>query len=274
MKNKCNVARDLMPLVIDGVASEESQQYVDEHIAECTECALTYGAMRVELPRANQEKERAEMEKAAKRMKKMRILRGVLGCVLGILFFVIGSWTVEKINYRLTQYCSEMVSLDRYTASVMQLPNGIGVVMLRMNETDNLCAVPSIHYVRTIQEDKVKTVLEIELKTTIIPQYRDGDSAFNLKIDRTVFTGNITDEGWMMPQYDWEGTDGPIDEIVLISNDVERKVIYQHGDNVPFASKELGIFYDTQHSARPSDYSHEEWMKALYQVKYAVPEWQ
>ena len=72
MKNKCNVARDLMPLVIDGVASEESQQYVDEHIAECTECALTYGAMRVELPRANQEKERAEMEKAAKAMKKMR----------------------------------------------------------------------------------------------------------------------------------------------------------------------------------------------------------
>ena len=47
MKRKCNVARDLMPLVIDGVASEDSQQYVDEHIAECTECALTYGAMRV-----------------------------------------------------------------------------------------------------------------------------------------------------------------------------------------------------------------------------------
>ena len=88
MKNKCNVARDLMPLVIDGVASEESQQYVDEHIAECTECALTYGAMRVELPRANQEKERAEMEKAAKKLRRKHVLRGIAGTLAGILTFL------------------------------------------------------------------------------------------------------------------------------------------------------------------------------------------
>ena len=88
MTNNCNVARDLMPLVIDGVASEESQQYVDEHIAECTECALTYGAMRVELPRANQEKERAEMEKAARKLRRKRIFRVVLAAVLSIAIFL------------------------------------------------------------------------------------------------------------------------------------------------------------------------------------------
>lgn len=274
MKNKCNVAKDLMPLVIDGVASEESKQYVDEHIAECTECALTYGAMRVELPRISAEKEKAAMELAAKKMRNKRILRGVMGGVLAILLFIIGSWTVENLNYRLTQYCSETVSLDRYSASVMHLPNGIGVVMLKMNEADNLCTAPRIHYVRTMQDGEVKTVLEIELMTTIIPQYRDGDSALNIKIDRTLFLGNITEEGWMIPQYDWEGTDGPLDEIVLISNDTGRRVIYQHGDNVSLASKELETYYETQHSSRPSDYSHEEWMNKLIQVKYAVPEWQ
>lgn len=98
MKNKCNVAKDLMPLVIDGVASEESQQYVDEHINECTECALTYGAMRVELPRANQEKERAEMEKAARKLRRKRILRGVAGAVMGILIFLIFNLAVPEIQ--------------------------------------------------------------------------------------------------------------------------------------------------------------------------------
>ena len=38
MKNNCDMARDLMPLTIDGVASEASQNYVNEHLAECAEC--------------------------------------------------------------------------------------------------------------------------------------------------------------------------------------------------------------------------------------------
>lgn len=88
MKNKCNIAKDLMPLCIDGVASEESQQYVDEHIAECTECAVTYGSMKVELPRANEEKERNKLELAAKRLRRKRLLRGVTGTVVGIVIFM------------------------------------------------------------------------------------------------------------------------------------------------------------------------------------------
>ena len=89
MKSKCNVAKDLMPLCIDGVASEESQQYVDDHIAECTECAIAYGEMRVELPRANQEKERAEMERAAKKLRRKRVLRGVVGGMAGVVIFLL-----------------------------------------------------------------------------------------------------------------------------------------------------------------------------------------
>jgi predicted anti-sigma-YlaC factor YlaD len=67
MKNECNVAKDLMPLVIDGVASEESKQYVNEHVAECTECAIAYGEMRVELPRISAEKERTARTEDLKR---------------------------------------------------------------------------------------------------------------------------------------------------------------------------------------------------------------
>lgn len=110
MTNKCNVARDLMPLVIDGVASEESQQYVDEHIAECTECALTYGAMRVELPRANQEKERAEMEKAAKKLRRKHILRGIVGTVLSVMIVMACYFGIQRgLNWH-----AEKQIIERY----------------------------------------------------------------------------------------------------------------------------------------------------------------
>ena len=37
-KNDCNVVRDLMPLVLDRVASDESREIVEEHITACGEC--------------------------------------------------------------------------------------------------------------------------------------------------------------------------------------------------------------------------------------------
>ncbi|MDE6732454.1 MAG: zf-HC2 domain-containing protein [Oscillospiraceae bacterium] len=39
----CNICRDLIPLVQDGVASPESEELVSNHIAECEECKALFG---------------------------------------------------------------------------------------------------------------------------------------------------------------------------------------------------------------------------------------
>lgn len=39
----CNICRDLLPLVQDGVASSESEELVLDHIAECAECKALFG---------------------------------------------------------------------------------------------------------------------------------------------------------------------------------------------------------------------------------------
>ena len=59
MKDKCSIARDLMPLVIDGACSEESSKFVKEHVSECPPCAEIWGEMKSELPRMAAEKEKA-----------------------------------------------------------------------------------------------------------------------------------------------------------------------------------------------------------------------
>ncbi|MDD3192378.1 MAG: zf-HC2 domain-containing protein [Oscillospiraceae bacterium] len=49
MKETCGVVQDLLPLVQDGVASEESCRLVREHLAECTDCQMLSAAP-VKLP--------------------------------------------------------------------------------------------------------------------------------------------------------------------------------------------------------------------------------
>ena len=39
----CNVIRDLLPLHIDGLTSEESENMLKEHLSVCKDCAAVYG---------------------------------------------------------------------------------------------------------------------------------------------------------------------------------------------------------------------------------------
>lgn len=49
-KITCDVARDLMPLVIDDVASEDSRAALHAHIADCGDCAQIFTAMQAKEP--------------------------------------------------------------------------------------------------------------------------------------------------------------------------------------------------------------------------------
>ena len=42
-KITCDICMDLIPLVKDGIASEDSRAAVEEHIRECPDCAAAYG---------------------------------------------------------------------------------------------------------------------------------------------------------------------------------------------------------------------------------------
>lgn len=45
-QNQCDIARDLMPLSIDGVCSEGSQRFLDAHITVCEPCRDIFGKMK------------------------------------------------------------------------------------------------------------------------------------------------------------------------------------------------------------------------------------
>ena len=45
-KNECNIIQDIIPLYIDGIASEDSAAYIEEHVKSCEKCKQMLDGMR------------------------------------------------------------------------------------------------------------------------------------------------------------------------------------------------------------------------------------
>ena len=92
-KISCQIARDLMPLVIDDVCSEESRRAVEEHMAGCENCAKLFGDMKAEIPAPAKDEEadahfRDSMKKTRRRTRWPKIIAAALALVLawGVLY--------------------------------------------------------------------------------------------------------------------------------------------------------------------------------------------
>ena len=85
LPDKCAVTRDLMPLCIDGTASEASQRKVDKHVADCDPCAVVYREMQtqIDLDTPDQQ-EAAQFDTAVKKVKHKHAWRKLRNVLLGI----------------------------------------------------------------------------------------------------------------------------------------------------------------------------------------------
>ncbi|MGF7145576.1 putative anti-sigma-YlaC factor YlaD [Anaerotaenia torta] len=84
MKISCEIIKDLLPLYLDGVCSNESKAVIEEHLAECDSCKDELQAMKEELFLSRKEqnlKEAEAVKKLSRRWKKgmmKSLLKGVL----------------------------------------------------------------------------------------------------------------------------------------------------------------------------------------------------
>lgn len=87
MKITCEICKDLIPLVQDGVASKDSEDAVHEHIRECQECAdLFYGKNHAQ-----------NMDETRIMRKAKRYMNSVL-TVLLFVFIVVGVFMTDGMN--------------------------------------------------------------------------------------------------------------------------------------------------------------------------------
>lgn len=90
----CAVAQDLMPLITDGAASEQSSRLVQQHMAACPACTQVYQAMQSAAPapvaQAQAEQGfRQAIKRQRKRMRAWKTAALCLGIVLVLCFTIV-----------------------------------------------------------------------------------------------------------------------------------------------------------------------------------------
>lgn len=106
MKKDCEVVRDLMPLVLDDVASDGSKHMVSAHVQTCAECAAYMNQLKADLPAGKKSEldSRAAFDAAAqtlRKQKRRRTLRNILlgaliVCILGLANLYCFDWLMNK----------------------------------------------------------------------------------------------------------------------------------------------------------------------------------
>lgn len=79
----CDMCRDLMPLVKDGIASEDSRLAVEEHIKTCENCKKLYGEEITEASSVNVELE-LELGKLKKKVQTFSMVLMMFGVFFGL----------------------------------------------------------------------------------------------------------------------------------------------------------------------------------------------
>lgn len=79
----CNLVQDLLPIHIDGIASEETNIYVEEHLAKCESCSKEYKKL-CKIPK-NKEYTAVEEVSLIKTLKKRIVVAFVTVIIASVL---------------------------------------------------------------------------------------------------------------------------------------------------------------------------------------------
>lgn len=79
--NECNIVKDLLPSYIDGLTSKESNNFIKNHLSNCTECKKELDYMKKDNESKNAEKE--YINYAKKTQSKFKALK-----IIAVVFMI------------------------------------------------------------------------------------------------------------------------------------------------------------------------------------------
>ena len=107
MKISCEIIKDLLPLYVDGVCSEESKKLVEKHLKECDSCREEYELLNDNIhmnqPKFDETKIVEEASKVLKKEKRKSFIIGeivlVLICIIPIIFISLTSFNPSNVYF-------------------------------------------------------------------------------------------------------------------------------------------------------------------------------
>jgi len=86
--NECNIVRDLMPIMADGLASEDTAEFVHRHLEGCEACRTAWERYNGELPALEPPQTEKKTLKSLLRSMIWMVLKGILILTAGLCVFM------------------------------------------------------------------------------------------------------------------------------------------------------------------------------------------
>ncbi len=228
--NECNVARDLMPLVIDQVASEESRTLVETHAAACESCAQVYNDMLTQTPEKSDAAEDNSFSAAMRQLRRTvgwrRIKVIILSVVITLCVLATGLW----VNQILYIDDNRDMPLDWYNVTISRAKDGEGIITY-----DFLSAVGSYEF----YADTSSGIIVLGSKCPYIAsRLEDGRIYHGLPGQVGICWKDGVGFVFKVDESQRNTTDAIVKEIRM-GTKKEYKILYQQGNDVPLCSEKM-----------------------------------
>lgn len=227
----CAIAQDLMPLQLDGVCSEESRNFLTEHMQGCEKCRLLYEEMQASVTAPVPASEQPLI--GFRRFMHTRTRKTIL---LTALIIIAAFVVLSGLYIGLWADKSHPLPLKLYDVSLRQTTDGYVFLDYDFGGTD-------IGYNGGISsscgpDENGRMIMYTHVSSSLIPERMKTGL-------RHVITGYYLHEGQLYEARGYsDGTlyslvlNGPIDEMRQ-GTDKEYRVIYRAGDSIPFCDEEM-----------------------------------
>lgn len=91
MRNECNIIRDILPLYIEGMVSDDTVSFVEEHLHHCSECQENFAKLKApteidDLQRdtATRQNEAVPLKILKKKLQRKRIITAAISVILTV----------------------------------------------------------------------------------------------------------------------------------------------------------------------------------------------
>ena len=154
MKYKCGIIKDLIPLYIDDVCSEESRTAVKDHLSECEKCRQYYESVNASDGfTENQNEEDIKMADSLKNVKTKinRKIRNIIICsaaavlVFAAVFYTLFSIPLKEIDLSDISVSAEVYPIDELGVSEQIDDNSVKISFGEKDTSDvRKITVPSM----------------------------------------------------------------------------------------------------------------------------------
>lgn len=229
MEKTCDIIKDLLPLYIDGVCSEDSKRLVEEHIKTCESCKRELESYRGEILAVDNEEEEI-IKKFSSRWKKSKrksLLTGILAMAVVI---IVGIATLLYSATTRAVKDSEVTVED-----LSMLSNSNVYFALRVSDAINTKAVSWFEENSDIYITLKTDMYQLDKKKTAEESFAENTDNYN----RWEFD---TKMGGIKNIYLYEGLSGYDD------GKSKKTLIWSSNMKIPVAKTEADIWVRTYHS--------------------------